>query len=175
MPGFPISIRVFALTHSRRVVQRWLRLISVSLGDMEPLYKPNEVAARLREKYAAIVEDTPRGLQLRFPGVAESFELSTADDELTVFAESWHEHFEDIETLERFLDGLFSGSLEIVVTYRGSTPVAHKVVALRDGEMQVMSSTVVLVPLFWRRKSQRTLNYKSPNQSLQPTASRSDV
>jgi hypothetical protein len=141
---------------------------------MEPLYKPNEVATRLREKYAAIVDETSLGLQLRFPGVAESFELSTADDELTVFAESWHEHFEDIETLERFLDGLFSGRLEIV-TYRNSTPVAHKIVARRHGETQVVSSTSVLVPLFWKRKSQRILSYKSSDQSLEPTAGRSDI
>jgi hypothetical protein len=142
---------------------------------MKPLNTPEEVAARLRQKYSATVVETPRGLELRFPGISDFFELSTANDELTVFTQSWHEHLEDIEALERFLDGLFSGRLEIVVTYRGRTPVAHKVLARRDGETKVMSSTAILAPLFWRRKSNRTLSYTiSPNQSQEPTAGRRD-
>ena len=142
---------------------------------MELLNTPDEVAARLQQKYSATVVETPRGLELLFPGMSDSFELSTANDELTVFTQSWHEHFEGIDTLERFLDGLFSGRLEIVVTYRGSTPVAHKVLARRDGKTKVMSSTRILVPLFWRRKSHRTLNYTiAPYQALEPTAGRRD-
>jgi len=142
---------------------------------MEPLFKSNEVAMRLRAKYAAIAEEMPRGLRLRFPGIADSFELFTDDDELTLFAESWHEHFSDLEDLERFLNALFAGRLEIVVTYRGDRPVGHRVLVRRDGETKVMSRTAVLVPLFWRRKSRRTLSYKmSPNQLLQPTAGHSD-
>ena len=136
---------------------------------------PDEVAARLRQKYSATVVETPRGLELHFPGISDSFELSTANDELTVFHSLWHEHFEDTEALERFLDGLFSGRLEIVITYRGITPVAHKVLARQDGETKVMSSTAILVPLFWKRKSQRTLSYTiSPNQSLAVAMTRFD-
>jgi len=147
-----------------------------SLGDMESLFKSNEVATRLREKYAAIAEETARGLRLRFPSIADSFKLFTDDNELTLFADSWHEHFNDIEDLERFLDALFAGRLEVVVTYRGDRPVGHRVLARRDGETKVMSRTAVLVPLFWRRKSRRTLSYKmSPNQSLQPTTGHSDA
>lgn len=133
------------------------------------------IAARLRQKYSAIVVEAPRGLELHFPSTTDSFEISTANDELTVFTHSWHEHFEDIDALERFLDGLLSGRFEIVVTYRGRTPVAHKVLARRDGETKVMSSTGTLVPLFWRQKSRRTLKYTiSPNQPLEPTAGRCD-
>jgi hypothetical protein len=143
---------------------------------MEPLYKPHDVAAALRQRYGAQVHDGARGLHVQFPGVGEAFEFSTANDELTVFTQSWHEDFENIEALEQFLDGLFSDRLEIAVTYRGTTPVAHRGVARHGGETRVVSSTAILVPLFWRRKSRRTLNYKiSPNQAMQRIAPRSDA
>jgi hypothetical protein len=82
-----------------------------------------EVIRRLHQKYAATAAETPKGIHLRFPGVPESFELSTAHDELTLFTAAWHEHFSDTDDLEGFLDGLFSGRVEIVVTYRGKRPV----------------------------------------------------
>ena len=141
---------------------------------MEPLYKPDEVAVRLREKYNAIIRETDRGLQCEFPGVSQAFELSTANDELTLFTEAWHEHCDSMEDLEGFLDRLFDGTLEITVTYRGTTPVAHRVVARRGDETRVMSRSGALVPLFWRRKSQQTFTYaKSPNQAMERTADRS--
>ena len=142
---------------------------------MEPLYKPHEVAGRLREKYGATVREAGRSMQLEFPDIPDAFELS-ADDELTLFTDSWHEHFDSMESFEAFLDGLFAGRLQVIVTYRGSTPVGHRVVAHRDGETRVLARTGVLVPLFWKRKSQRTLSYaKSPNQAMQRTAGCSDV
>jgi hypothetical protein len=132
---------------------------------MEPLYKPHEVAARLREKYSATVREAAPAMKLEFPGIPHAFELS-ADDELTLFTDSWHEHFDSMESLEAFLDDLFTGALQVIVTYRGSRPVAHRVVAQRDGKSRVVSRTGVLVPLFWRRKSLRTLTYaRSSNQT----------
>jgi hypothetical protein len=138
---------------------------------MEPLYKLHEVATRLREKYDAIVRETDRGMQCEFPGVLQTFELSSANDELTLFAEAWHEHFDSMEDLEGFLHRLFDGTLQITVTYKGTTPVAHRVVARRGDETRVLSRSGVLMPLFWRRKSQRTFTYeKSPNQAMERTA-----
>ena len=143
---------------------------------MKPLVEPrSEIVSRLQQKFGATITETPRGLQVRFPDVTERFELSTANDELTLFAESWHEHFSALGALEGFLGALFAGTAEIVVTYRGKTPVGHKVLVREDNGTRIVSRTGILIPLFWKRKSQRTFNYKSPNQALQPTAGRSDV
>jgi hypothetical protein len=124
---------------------------------MEPIYKPHEVAARLRDKFNATVRETGPTMELEFSGVPHAFELA-ADDELTLFTDSWHEHFDSVESLEAFLDGLFAGRLQVIVTYRGGIPVAHKVVAYRNGETRVLSRSGVLVPLFWKRRSRRTLS-----------------
>ncbi len=117
-------------------------------------------------RYAAIANETPKGIRLQFPGIAESFDLSTAHDEFTLFTSTWHEHFTDMDRLEGFLDGLLSGRVEIVVTYRGETPVGHKVRVQRAYGAEVVSSTGSLVPLFWRAKSCRTLSYKLPTSGL---------
>jgi hypothetical protein len=139
---------------------------------MEPLYKAHEVAARLREKYGATIRESARPMQIEFPDIPHAFELS-ADDELTLFTDSWHEHFDTMKSLEAFLDHLFAGRLEVIVTYRGSTPVAHRIVGYRDGETHVLSRTGILLPLFWRRKSQRTLTYrKTPDHAIERTADR---
>jgi len=80
-----------------------------------------------------------------------------------------------MDELEGFLGGLFSGTVEIVVTYRGKTPVGHKVRVQKDGGMKVMSRTASLVPLFWRPKSCKTLRYTTANQSVQPAPARDDA
>jgi hypothetical protein len=121
-----------------------------------------EAIKRLQHKYGASSTQTAKGTQLQFPGIPESFELSTANDEFTLFTSAWHEHFPNVEHLEGFLDGLFSGRVEIIVTYRGETPVGHKVRVQRADRAEVVSSTGSLVPLFWRRKSYKTLTYRLP-------------
>jgi hypothetical protein len=126
-----------------------------------------EAIGRLQQRYAVSATQTPRGIHLQFPGVSETFELSTAHDEFTLLAAAWHEHFQSMDDLEGFLDGLFSGRVEIVVTYRGKTPVGHKVRVQKDGDIKVMSSTGNLVPLFWRAKSYKTLRYTTANNSLE--------
>jgi hypothetical protein len=129
----------------------------------------------LQQKYAASATQTPEGIHLQFPGVSETFGLSTAHDEFTLFTAAWHEHFPDMDELEGFLGGLFSGRVEIVVTYRGKTAVGHKVRVQKDGGMKVMSRTVGLVPLFWRPRSCETLRYTTANKSVQPTPARDDA
>ena len=138
---------------------------------MEPLIEPSsEIVSRLQHKFGASITDAPRGFQIQFPDVTERFELSTANAELTLFADSWHEHFSDLHALERFLGALFAGTAEIVVTYRVKTPIGHKVLVHQDDGTRIVSSTGILGPLFWRRKSWRTFNYKSPNQAMRRTA-----
>lgn len=123
--------------------------------------RDTEVTHRLQEKFGATVTQTPTGIHLQFPGVSEPFELSTAQEEFTIFTATWHEHLPDMDALEDFLDCLFSGRMEIVVTYRGATPVGHQVRVQKDGTTTVMSRTGSLFPLFWRAKSYKTLRYES--------------
>ncbi|MFZ1218494.1 MAG: hypothetical protein WAO00_04335 [Chthoniobacterales bacterium] len=120
-----------------------------------------EITRRLQEKFGATANQTPTGIHLQFPGVSESFELSTAHGEFTLFTATWHEHLADMNDLEGFLECMLSGRMEIVVTYRGSTPVGHQVRVQKDGVTKVMSRTGSLVPLFWRAKSYKTLKYES--------------
>jgi hypothetical protein len=71
-----------------------------------------------------------------------------------------------MNALEGFLDGLFSGRVEIIVTCRGKIPVGHKVCVQKDGGVEVISSTGSLVPLFWLAKSRKTLRYAIANKSV---------
>jgi hypothetical protein len=129
--------------------------------------RDTEAIQRLQRKYAASANQTPKGIHLRFPGVPDSFGLSTAHGEFTLFTSAWHEHFPDLDKLESFLDGLFSGRVEIVVTYRGKTPVAQQIRVREDGGFKVVSWTRSLVPLFWRPKSCKTLTYTTANNSVE--------
>jgi hypothetical protein len=124
--------------------------------------RDTDAMERLHQKFGATTTRTSKKIQLDFPGVSESFQLSTSDDELILFAETWHEHFPDIDSLENFLDALFSGRVEIIVTYRGKTPVGHQVRVQRDGREEVVSRTAILVPLFWKPKSHKTFTYDRP-------------
>jgi len=125
-----------------------------------------EAMKRLQQKYAASATQTAKGFRLQFPGIPEPFELSTAHGEFTLFTSAWHEHFPDVERLEGFLDGLFCGTVEIIVAYRGETPVGHKVRVQRVEGPEIVSSTGSLVPLFWRPKSYKTLRYQLPTNGL---------
>jgi len=120
-----------------------------------------QIAQRLQERFAATATQTPKGIHLQVPGVSEPFDLSNAHGELILFAAAWHEHFRDVDALEGFLDAVFSGRVEIVVTYRGKTPFGHQVRVQKDGGMKVVSRTASLVPLFWRPKSREILRYTS--------------
>jgi len=134
-------------------------MLTVGMNEQD-----TDAARRLQQKYAASANQTPKGIRLRFPGIAEPFELSTAHEEFTLSTPALHEHFPDMDHLEGFLDGLFSGRVEIVVTYRGETPVGHKVRVQRADGADVVSSTGSLVPLFWRAKSCKALSYELPTQ-----------
>jgi len=127
---------------------------------MKPLDASDaDITRRFQQRFAATVTNTADGFRLQFPGVSESFELSTEHDEFTVFTSSWHEHFSDIDSLEPFFAGLLSGGVEVVVTYRGQKPVAHQIRRCVEGDATVVSRTAVLVSPFWRRKSHRTIRY----------------
>jgi hypothetical protein len=121
--------------------------------------RDKEAIARIREKYFVTTSDGKHGICLEFAGVPEKFNLTTANNEFTVFTDEWHEHFADMNQLMDFFDGLFSGTTRIVLKLRGRTVVGHQRQVLRDGKICVMSRTGSLIPLFWLRKTFKTLNY----------------
>lgn len=125
--------------------------------------------AEIQEKWPVTATPGDNEICLEFSGIPEKFNLSTAHDEFTIFTDTWHEHFADMEQLVSFFDGLFTGKIQIVVKYRGKTPVAHQVQVLEDKRVNVMSRTGGLVSPFWRPKSYRTLRYATANKELKAT------
>jgi hypothetical protein len=133
--------------------------------------RDKEAAARLESKYRATVTPGEKRLCLQFPGVAETFYLSTEYNEYTISgADVWHEHFPDLTQLEAFLDGIFSGTIRVVVKFRGKTHAGHQVQRMKDGKVEVTSWTGSLLPLFWRRKTIKTMEYRTANQASEVTA-----
>ncbi len=121
--------------------------------------RDRDAVATLQNRFAVKATPTEKSTTLQFAGVPEKFNLSTKNNEFTIFTDAWHEHFADLSELQAFLDGLFSGRIQILVKYRGRTPVGHSTQVLKDGKVSVVSRTATLLPLFWRPKSYKTLNY----------------
>jgi hypothetical protein len=127
--------------------------------------RDNNAIAAIRRKYRVVANPEKDGVNLEFAGVSEKFSLSTKNDEYTLFADSWHEHFPSLDHLLAFLDGLFSGTIQIVVKYRGKTAVGHQRQVLVEGQMRVVSQMGALVAPFWRQKAFKTLRYASEAQT----------
>ena len=131
--------------------------------------RDKEAVARIEAKYRATVTLDKKRLCLQFPGIAEKFYLSTEYNEYTISGgDVWHEHLPDLTQLEAFLDGVFTGAIQIVVKFRGKTPVGHQVQKMKDGKAAVTSWTGSLVPFFWRRKSFKTMEYRTANNGTEP-------
>lgn len=124
----------------------------------------------IQKKFPVKVVPVDNRLFLEFEGVPERFILAWANQEFTISTSAWHEHFGDLDQLLDFLDSLFSGRIQIVVKYRGETPVRHQIQVLKDGKVNVISQTGALLPLFWRLKSLETLRYVIPNNAAQPSS-----
>ena len=98
--------------------------------------KIKELLSRLKDKYP--ITDTWSGQQgeLKMDGVDDTFYIHVSPDHCILSTNSWHEHFRDQwgvpygldgpYNLEEFLDGLFTGTIQIMVKYRGKTPLAIK-------------------------------------------------
>lgn len=127
-----------------------------------------EAIAKIQEKYSVSTSQGKHGICVEFAGVQEKFNLSTANDEFTIFTDEWHEHFADIDQVLIFFDGLFAGTIQIVVKYRGKTPVGHQAQVLKKGQIDVVSRTGSLLSLFWRQKSFKTKKYqRTANKSFE--------
>jgi hypothetical protein len=117
------------------------------------------VLAELKRRYP--VQDVRRDddIVLRAEGVDEEFVVAEDGDGWALFGDTWHEHFESAEELGGFLVALFRGQARIVAKFRGRTAVGHRVEVIQDGRGRTVSRTGLLLPLFWRRKSYRTMDY----------------
>jgi hypothetical protein len=130
-----------------------------------------KLLSRLKDKYP--ITDIWSGEQGEFKldGVEDTFYLHVSPDHCFLSTNSWHEHFRDQwgvpfgldgpYSLEEFLDGLFTGNIQIMVKYRGKTPIGHQVAFVRNGRIEVIHQTAILLPLFWRKKWFKKLEYKA--------------
>jgi hypothetical protein len=128
----------------------------------------------LRRKYPIV--ETWFGNQGKFTvsGIDDTFYLNVSPDHCILSTDSWHEHFQEQSgilygmdgtySFEEFLDGLFKGTIQILVKYRGKTRVGQEVLILQGEEVVAAHRTIVLLPLFWRKKSVRKLVYRPINK-----------
>lgn len=121
---------------------------------------------RIRQTFSVTATLIEKGICFEFAGIPEKFNLFTEKDEFIVFTDMWHEHFDNIDEVMTFFDGLFTGRIQIEVKFRGKTPVGHQVQLLKDGKVDIMSQTGSIVPLFWRPKSYKTLKFITANKSI---------
>ncbi|MBN2381818.1 hypothetical protein JXQ70_02960 [bacterium] len=92
-------------------------------------------------------------------GIEDEFKASVLGEECVLSTHEWHEHLSSPAEMESFLRSLLSGRIEIIITYRGNKPVAHRVQRVVDGHVQVFSRTGDLFFPFWRLKTQKKLDY----------------
>ena len=141
-----------------------------------------EMLSRLKEKYP--ITDTWSGEKGEFKvsGIDDTFYVDfLSRDHCTLHNNhSWHEHF--IEwggepygrgghySLEDFLDGLFTGFIQIRVKYRGNTPVGHEVGFVGEGGFEGIRHTSILrLKSFFKSAWFKKLEYKLDNKQLEGT------
>ena len=123
--------------------------------------------ARIAERHGVEAERVADGLEIVLAGSAERLTVLVHEDACLCRADEWHVHLHDADALADFLNRLFAGDVQIVVKYRGETPVAHQVQVTEAGRVRVVSQTRLLITPFWRRKSFRTLRYEHGIKSVE--------
>ena len=123
--------------------------------------------ARIQEKYAVTTCSEGDLIHLDVDGLKKKFRLSISKKERILFADCWHLHFDDPPcTLKAVLEGLFSGTIQIVVKFRGNTPVAQRTKVIQDDGPRCISWTSSLVSPFWRPKSYKTFTYEASKHAI---------
>lgn len=118
--------------------------------------------ARIERNYPITIVPDDDLIHVDVEGLHGDFRFSISPSTCAVFTESWHEHFNDSPVdLEALLKGLFSGETQIVVKYRGNTPVAHRTMIIKDDGPSYTSWTGNLVSPFWKKKSYKTFRYEA--------------
>ena len=122
----------------------------------------------LKLSYPIRVIEGKATYNFRVEGLEEEFHVSDDSDELTLFTNAWHEHFDTIQDLRYFLDDLFNGIVEIVVKYRGAMPVSHAVKVITEDGERIASKTGSLMSPVWRKKTVKIHKYKLANKTDAP-------
>jgi len=128
-----------------------------------------DVLARIQEKYFVTISSEGDFIHLDIKGVKETFRLTVSKKERILFSDAWHMHFDDPPfTIESLLEGLFSGTVHIIVKFRGDKPVGQRVKVIQDKEPSYISwtSASALVSPFWRSKSYKTFTYEAANKTI---------
>lgn len=101
-------------------------------------------------------------------GTNRDFRLTVSKNESIVFTDVWHIHFGGHYplTLKLLLEGLFAGTIHVIVKFRGDKPVGQKVKVIQDGGPNYVSWSSALVSPFWRPKSYRTFTYETANNAI---------
>lgn len=120
----------------------------------------DEAIAHMKQDYPITDSLSGEVVDIRIAGIADTFRVSVAGGEYTLFTDEWHQHFETAEGLEAFLRYLLTGRARVVVTYRGDRPVAHTIEVIQDGKVRTVGGTAELLQPFWRRKRRKALDYR---------------
>ena len=124
---------------------------------------------KIKDKYQIDLNERDNEIELLTVGKDKKFTVSYSHGEYTVYSDKWHEHFEDLEELEKFIDGLLAGNIQIAIKYRGQTPVGHQVQIIKDRKKHVISQTGSLFSAFWKKNSIEYINYSTANKTINPT------
>lgn len=130
-----------------------------------------ETLTRLQREYPiSVTSSGKKRMEFSVDGITDEFWVSVNSGDCIVGANAWHEHVGDAEGLEDFLHLLFTGTIQIEVTYRGNTAVGHHVRRLKDGKEETMTRTGSLISPFWKRKSYKKLDYRPANIGSEATS-----
>jgi hypothetical protein len=125
-----------------------------------------EALDRLKQDYPLTHTLNAEMIHFTVEGIDEDFRASALGDECVLSTKAWHEHFSDPEELEAFLRSLFIGKVEIIVTYRGIKAVSHRVQVIGEEKTDVVSRTCSLVFPFWKKSSQKKMEYRIANKAV---------
>ncbi len=137
------------------------------------------ILSRLKAKYPITDAWSEEEGEFKVSGIDDTFYITFLSCDHFILSNnySWHEHFVERAgdiywldgpySLEEFLNGLFMGTIQIIVKYRGNTFIAHAVGILKEGNVEVIRQTYLfrLKSLFARRWSKQ-LQYKLGDKHL---------
>lgn len=125
--------------------------------------------AKIKDMYCFSTTSEGNEVHIDVRGLERAFRLSISPKYQMVYTDTWHEHYDDPDDLARFLEGLFSGNIQIVVKFRGKTPVGHQAQIMQDGKPFVTSWIGAIASPFWRRKSYKRFEYNAAKGHSEPT------
>ncbi|MBS3763969.1 MAG: hypothetical protein ACLFWL_13675 [Candidatus Brocadiia bacterium] len=126
------------------------------------------VLATMKEQYPLTICEEGDFVHLDVRGTRSNFRLTVSRSDNILFSDVWHIHFgrENPLTLHALLEGLFEGTIQVVVKFRGDMPVGQKVRVIQDDGPHHVSWSGVLLSPFWRRKSYRTFTYETASKTM---------